>query len=210
MTPRSLSWIAQATGGRVVGTGHADRLGDGSGAIAQHHGAARIGKAGEDIGDDLVAILGPRIVVGDDGHVRAAFGDRRHLRTLAAITFAATAEHADQFAGGMRAQRGQRLLQRVRRVRVVDHHQRQPALAAEAVHAAIHRHQLRQGFRNQRWRHAHREQGGGDAEQVVDVEAAEQRRTHRVRLVASLQQETDAAAVELDFLCAHAGAGAAA
>src|SRR3546814_7056033 len=45
--------------------------------------------------------------------------------TLAGIALAAAAEHADQLARAMRAQRGQRLFQRIRRVCVIDHHQRQ-------------------------------------------------------------------------------------
>ena len=51
-------------------------------------------------------------------------GDRGHLRTLADVALAAAAEHANQQADAMRAQAGQRLLQRIGRMRIVDHDQR--------------------------------------------------------------------------------------
>ena len=131
----------------VVGAGHADRLGDGLAAVALHDGARRMFQPGHDVGRDGIAILATRVVVGHDHHVGAALGDQRHLRTLAGIALAAATEHADQLADGVRAQRCQGLFQRVRRVRVVDHHQWQtPAVfrhaAAQAVHAAIDRMQL--------------------------------------------------------------------
>ena len=194
----------------VVGAGHADRLGDRARAVAQDDRAGAVGEAGDDVGDDRVAILAARIVVGDDRDIGAALGDRRHLRALAAVALAAAAEHADQLAGGKRTQRAQRLFQRVRGVRVVDDHQRQPALAAEPAHAAIDRRQLRQGLGHQRRGHAQRDQGGRHPEQVVDVEAAQQRRAHRMRLVAGVQHETDPAGVEPDLLRTHAGTGGAA
>ena len=53
-------------------------------------------------------------------------GDASHLRALARVAVAAATEHADELAacGHRRAQRGQHLLQRVRRMRVVDDDQR--------------------------------------------------------------------------------------
>ena len=52
-------------------------------------------------------------------HVGEARGRRAHQRALAAVAVAAGAEHHVQPARGMRAQRGQQPLQRVRRVGVV-------------------------------------------------------------------------------------------
>ena len=65
----------------------------------------RRSEAGDDLGDDGVAVFAARVVVGDDHEVGSALGDRRHLRTLAAVAFAAAAEHADQPPARVRAQR---------------------------------------------------------------------------------------------------------
>ncbi len=91
----------------------------------------------------------------------------------------------------------QRLFQRVGRVRVVDHYQRCAAVAAEAVHAAVDRLQLRQRLAPPiRGRIAQREQHARHGQQVVYVEAAQQRRSHRVRFVAGDQVEADPGVVE--------------
>jgi hypothetical protein len=124
-------------------------------------------------------------------------GDRRHLRTLAAIALAAAAEHAQQPCLHVRAQRFQRLLERVGRVRVIDHHQRLAVFAAEAVHAAVDRLQPRQRGGDVGCRHVLRMQRTSDREQVVDVESPQQRRTHVLRRAADGEVERDAAIVEL-------------
>src|SRR5690606_16953827 len=119
----------------VAGAGDADRAGDGGGAIALDHYHRGIGDAGHDVDDDGGAVLAARIVVGDHHEIGAGNGGRGHLRTLAAITLSAAAEDAGDAPGGVGAHRGQGLLERVGRVRIVDHHQRQAAVAPEAVHA---------------------------------------------------------------------------
>ena len=87
----------------VLAAGHADGFRDGGGPITPHDGARCIGKASQDVSDDHIAIFATRVVVGDECNVRAAFCNRRHLRALAGVALTATAEHADQLAGGVRA-----------------------------------------------------------------------------------------------------------
>ena len=72
------------------------------------------GAGGQHRGADRGRVLAARIVVGDDGHVGEARGGGAHQRPLAAVAVAAGAEHHVQPARGMRAQRGQQPLQRVR------------------------------------------------------------------------------------------------
>ena len=86
------------------------------------------GNAREHLLDDRVRILAARIVAGDDHVVGEPRGRRAHERALAGIALAAAAEHADQARARAppRAQRLERLLERIRRVRVVDDHEREP------------------------------------------------------------------------------------
>ena len=113
----------------------ADRLGavdlDRPAAIALVANASRDG-----VGDGR-RILAARIVAGHHDAIGEARRDVTHLRTLAGIAVAATAEDADQFARrhDRGPQCGQHLLQRIRRVRVVDDDQR-PVGAAQSLHAA--------------------------------------------------------------------------
>src|SRR6478672_7463866 len=78
------------------------RARDGGVAIALDDDLLRPLEARKNVGDDRIAILAARIVVGDDDHVGVALSDRCHLRTLAAVAFPAAAEDADQSAANMR------------------------------------------------------------------------------------------------------------
>src|SRR5690606_36596258 len=91
-------------------------------------------EAGDDPGDDRVADLAARIVVGDHDLVGQAFGNGRHLWALAGVALAAAAKYSDQPPAQVAAQRFERLLQRIGLVRVIDDHQR-PVVAAETVYA---------------------------------------------------------------------------
>src|SRR5690606_18086267 len=87
-----------------------------------------------DILDDGRRSLGTRVVIGNHQLIGALLGDPTHQRPLAAITVTAAAEDADQFPGHMGAQSGERLLQRVRRMRVIDDYQRLP-FPTQTLHA---------------------------------------------------------------------------
>ena len=65
-------------------------------------------------------VLGAGVVVGDHQHVGEPGADLAHHRPLAGVAVAAGADHEQQPARGERPQRGERGLDRVRLVRVVD------------------------------------------------------------------------------------------
>src|SRR2546430_11057987 len=98
---------------------------------------AGVADAVDDVADDRAGILAARIIAGDDHAIGQPRGHTAHFRPLAAITVAAAAEHAYELAGTHdgRTQRGQHLIQRVRRVGVVDDDQRR-GFAAKALHAS--------------------------------------------------------------------------
>ena len=76
-----------------------------------------------DLQDDADRVLGPRVVARHDDVVgRAAAAAVAHQRALVGVAIAAAAEHGDDAARGDRPDRRDRLLERVRRVRVVDEH----------------------------------------------------------------------------------------
>ena len=140
---------------------------------------ARARAAGQDRGADRGRVLAARIVVGDDRHVGQPRRGRAHQRALAAVAVAAGAEHHVQPAGGVRAQRGQQPLQRVRRVGVIDIDRGAVRPAARPAPCGRARRSARAGGRARRRcpapsARAGRQQG------VVGLEAAGQRQ-HRSR-----------------------------
>ena len=93
------------------------------GAVLDHVDLVVADHAGEDLRQDEVGRLEARVVAGDDDVVGEPAGDRAHQRPLGGVAVAAAAEHAPELAaalGGERPQRRQRLLERIRRVGVVD------------------------------------------------------------------------------------------
>src|SRR5262249_30501975 len=124
---------------------------------------------------DCVAVFATRIVIRHEHAIGVTFGNRCHLRALALITLAAAAEHADQLSCAMGTQAGQCLLEGVRRVRVIDDNERQARAAAEAVHASCDGLELYQRMLNLCKGIPERAEAPGNREQVVDVEATEQR-----------------------------------
>ena len=79
-------------------------------------------KALGDLRDDLVGVLGPRVVVCNDREVGVGRNGRAHLRSFGLVAITAAAEHDDQSPLGHRSKRLQHVFQRVRRVRVVHKH----------------------------------------------------------------------------------------
>jgi hypothetical protein len=83
--------------------------------------------AGEDLFDDRSRVLAARVVARHDDNVGQPLGDRAHQRTLGRIAIATAAEHADELSATRlsdRTQRRKRFLERVGRVRIVDHDKR--------------------------------------------------------------------------------------
>ncbi|MNL26222.1 hypothetical protein D3C87_1477390 [compost metagenome] len=125
----------------VFGRCRPDGLQDGARAVDLDVGLHAFGNTGQNLFDDGFGRFGARVVAGHHHVVGQLGGDAAHHRALARITFAAAAKHADQAAGpshGHGAQRQQRARQRVRSVRVIDHHQR----AAGRVGRRVERHRL--------------------------------------------------------------------
>src|SRR5678816_3362602 len=92
----------------VVRTGFADRARDRRGTIAFDAHCVPCSEAGDDLRDNGVAVFVAGIVVGYDHDVGIALGDPSHLRTLAAVAFAATTEDAHQPPARMATQGYQR------------------------------------------------------------------------------------------------------
>ena len=141
----------------VAGLRLRQRMTDRVRAIGNHDRARWLAHAGHDLLEDRPRILGARIVVGEHDRVGELLGDRAHLRTLAGVAIAATAEHAVQATARMRARRIEKLGERVRGVGVVDDRDRMGA-AAEHFHPA--RRSLARADRGERLlqRHAPAEQ----------------------------------------------------
>jgi len=97
----------------------------------------------------------------------------------------------------MFAHAGQRLLQGIRGVCVIHHHQRLLA-ATDPAHAPRHRLQLRQCRRDVLYGQAQGVQHPGDSKQIVKIEAADQCRVHRGKLAADAQHEHQALAAGFD------------
>ena len=76
---------------------------------------------GFDFGHDRLRRFAARIVAGDVNAIRKRRCNAAHLRALAAIAIAAAPEHDGQLVRRRFAQRDQRVLERIGRMRVVDH-----------------------------------------------------------------------------------------
>jgi hypothetical protein len=101
----------------VVGTGFFD---GGSDGLAPAGDFARARRSGEDVATDRGRVFAARIVVRDDRKIGHAGGDGAHLRSLADIAVAASAEDSDQPPLGVRAKRLDRAFQRVLGMGIVD------------------------------------------------------------------------------------------
>ena len=105
---------------------HVPRLGGGNGALDGDAAVDLVldvvAAADEDLLDDRVGVLGPRVVGGDDDAIGKTGGDLPHQRALAAVAVAAAPEDDVQPPGGQRTRRPEDVLQRVRGVGVVHEH----------------------------------------------------------------------------------------
>ena len=96
-----------------------------------------MGHAAQNLGNDVVTVLAPGVVIGEDHMVGQMLGDSPHEGPLASVPIAAATEDAGQPALEVGAQVEQGLLQGVRGVSVIHHHQG-AAAAAETLQAAGH------------------------------------------------------------------------
>jgi hypothetical protein len=98
----------------VGGRRRADRVADRLGPVLDHVDLVVADGADQDLREDEVRRLEPRVVAGHDHVLGELDRDRAHQRALAGIAVAAAAEHAPELAaalGGKRAESRQRLLQ---------------------------------------------------------------------------------------------------
>ena len=76
-----------------------------------------------DLGDDRQRVLGARVVARDDRQIGVRGRRRPHQGTLGAVAIATATEHDDHAPRRQRARRAQHVLDAIRRVRVIHHHQ---------------------------------------------------------------------------------------
>ena len=129
----------------------------------------------QDVLDDRERLLAARVVGRDDDVVGPLHGDRAHHGPLAAVAVAPGAEHADDPAVAEPAGRLEHGVERVGRVRVVDDDRERLALVDRLEptgHAGHRPDALRQVLVVDIEEDARRD----DAQHVLDVEAAAQRR----------------------------------
>ena len=82
----------------LLGLGH--RPGNGLAAVLDDHvGVAGLLDLPEDVGDDLVGVLGPGVVGGDDRQVRQAHTGPAHDGPLGGVPVPAAAEDRDEPSG---------------------------------------------------------------------------------------------------------------
>ena len=148
-----------------------------------------------DRSNDRLRVLGARVVRGDDGHVSPAGGDGAHERPLAPVAVTAAAEHADEPAGGERAQAQEHVFQRIRGVGVIDEHRRSgspcPIGQGHPLQAPGYASHPGESGADLLDRQAEAKAGGGRGEDIEHVVAAGERRGEGTPLVAKVQHATE-------------------
>src|SRR3954469_7073892 len=147
----------------------------------------------EDRRDDRVRVLAARVVGGDDHDVGVVAGHRAHERALRTVAVGAGAEGDDDAAGRQRPRGAQHVVERVRRVGVVDEDRERLALV-DGLEAAGHPDGVAQALGDRRVVDAQRAHGGDGPEDVEDVEAPRQRRVE----LEAIDRERRPARVALD------------
>jgi hypothetical protein len=161
----------------------ADRVADRLGAVLDHVDLVVADRADQDLRQDQIRRFEARVVAGDDDVAGEPAGDRAHQRPLGRIAIAAAAKHAPEHAAallGQRRERGQRLVERVGRVSVVDDDLGQRVAAGafdpHPLHPAAHRRQRRACGTGVGQRRSHGAQHADHAEEIGDVVLADHRR----------------------------------
>ena len=132
---------------------------------------------GDDFGDDRLRVLGARVVGGDDGEVGELRPGPPHLRPLVAVAVAAGAEDRDHPPRGQPPRRPQHVLQRVRRVRVVDQ-DREPLPLVDRLEPPRHPRRLRQPRRRRLPLDPHRLRHRERPQRIRHIEMPRQPRPH--------------------------------
>ncbi|MNX57776.1 hypothetical protein D3C86_885990 [compost metagenome] len=190
-----------------------DGLQDGARAVDLNVGAGGFRNTGKYLFDDGLGRLGAGVVAGHHHMVGKFGGDAAHHRPLARIALAAATKHADQAARarhGHGAQREQRARQRIRRVRVIHHHQRASGLVAhrhrlDGLKTAVHGVGRREFARDLRERQAQLVQHARHEQQIRDIVRAQQARHDLGFAVRRDQREDLALGRGLQVARAHGG-----
>ena len=164
---------------RVAEPGQPDRPRDRGAAVVDDPQvlalvAAALERAAGDLAVDRIGVLAARILVGHDHRIRQAGGDPPHLGALEDVALSRRAEHHQQATGGDRPQDAEDLLQRVRRVGVVDD-DRERLAKIHAFHAARRAPCMGQGHPRDLGVDPPSQGEGERGEGVLDVEGAGQR-----------------------------------
>ena len=186
----------------IARIGLGERCLDRLGTVGDHADIGCVGCAPRDVGENGLRILVARIVAGQDHDVGQACRNFAHQRALARIAVAAAAEDADQAPAahhGRLAQGHERLLQRIRRVRVVNHYQRLP-LPAESLHASGRESQPLQHGGCLVERHIRGQQCAEHGKEIGDVETAHHRRRDIAASLPRHGREAQAARRRSDIL----------
>ncbi len=153
-------------------------------------------------------VLGAGIVVGHDRDVGAARGDFAHDRPLARIAVAAATEHQHETPAHEGPERGDRLLERVGLMRVIDK-DRRAADVADALEAPRRAFQRLQRLEHRIRLAARRDAKAGGDQRVGDLKVSGQRKVHAKASAAELKierrrQSLARGGVEADRLALHA------
>jgi hypothetical protein len=161
----------------IAGRGARDRAADRGAAIELDDEIASACSldAGDHCRSDRAGVFTARIVVGDHDAIAARRRDAPHFRALAGIAIAPAAEYADELVAlrDGRAQCIEHLLQRVGRVRVIDHDEGLRS-AADSLHPSRRRRHSLERRERVGETNAARQQHAEYAERVRCVERAGQ------------------------------------
>src|SRR3954451_16663001 len=175
----------------VTGPGHVDRPLDRRAAVGLDLDAAAA--SFENLADDRLRGLVAGVVGGDDRDVGPLARDRAHERALGAVAVPAGAEDDDEAVLRERAGGAQDVVERVRRVRVVDE-DRERLTLVDGLEAAGDLGGVREGVGDRVVGDAAGADGGDRAQDVEDVEAAGERRAE----CRAVEREGGAGRVALD------------
>ena len=158
-------------------------------------------QSGQRVVDDRHRVLAARIVGGEDDEIAAAPGGFAHQRALGAIAIAAAAEDGDHLAAAagneFAGKRGE-IAQRVVGVGVIHHHGEGLA-GVHALEASGHAGQPLNPAGNGFRRAVARERRSGRGEDVVDVDAPDERRPERNRARGCHQVKARAVHADVNF-----------
>src|SRR5256885_1298500 len=134
---------------------------------------ARADRALLDLLEDFCRLLEAWVLLRDHEEVRVFRSDLREHRPLRAVALAGAAEDRDELSFRERAEEAEDLVERLRRMRVVDDHA-EGLPAFDTLHAPAHGARPRERLARVLQRRARRETGGGRGQRAVDIEASDE------------------------------------